>query len=292
MKKLALTSLLAFMAVSGAHAANVIDGNPLYMPKAGHFYSETTLATHSEPGRVWALGEDFGYGISDKLAVDVSTAFGEQDAFDTYSWSNLALGLTFRAIDDASMKLDVVGSYVAGSPVDSTLAALVPGALMYHVPGTTEWFDKDATSYTWTLGVRGGFVGSNWTVAAHALFNYWNTESFKWGADAGEQGFHTIALGLDGQFVIDPHWNLVAGVEYVGVLDKEAFGIPGATIENAGKWSGEFGVNYNIDATKYVGVYVNGVMDHWKGDGIMAGTEKGWGFEKGFGFGAKFGIDF
>ena len=284
MKKLALTSLLAFMAVSGAHAANVIDGNPLYMPKAGHFYSETTLATHSEPGRVWALGEDFGYGISDKLAVDVSTAFGEQDAFDTYSWSNLALGLTFRAIDDASMKLDVVGSYVAGAPIDPRLGG---GALMYHVPGTTEWFDKDATNYTWTLGVRGGFVGSNWTVAAHALFNYSNTESFKWGADAGEQGFHTIALGLDGQFVICPSFNLVAGVEYMGVLDKEARGIPGWTIENAGKWSGELGVNYNIDATKYVGMYINGEMLHNHGD---AANE--WGFEKGFGFGAKFGIDF
>ena len=39
MKKIALTSLLSVFAVSGAYAANTIDGNPLYMPKAGHFYS-------------------------------------------------------------------------------------------------------------------------------------------------------------------------------------------------------------------------------------------------------------
>ena len=44
MKKLALTSLLAMFAVSGANAANVIDGNPLYMPEQNHFYSVTTAA--------------------------------------------------------------------------------------------------------------------------------------------------------------------------------------------------------------------------------------------------------
>lgn len=284
MKKLALTSLLAVFAVSGAHAANVIDGNPLYMPKAGHFYSVTTLGTHSEPGRTWALGEEFGYGITNKLAVEVGTSFGEQDAFDIYSWSDLSLSLAFRALDEGAWKLDVVAGYVAGAPTEARLGG---GALMYHVPGETKWFDKDAASYTWTAGVRGGYVGHNWTVAAHALFKYWNTESFKWNAASGEQGFHQIALGLDGQYVIDPSWSLLAGVEYTGVLDKEAFGIPGFTIENAGSWTGSFGVNYNIDATKYVGAYINGEMLHDHGD---AANE--WGFEKGFGFGAKFGIDF
>lgn len=37
MKKLALTSLFAVFAVSGAHAANIIDGNPLYRPDQGRF---------------------------------------------------------------------------------------------------------------------------------------------------------------------------------------------------------------------------------------------------------------
>ena len=47
MKKLALTSLLAVFAISGAHAANVIDGNPLYMPGQNHFYSVSTLGSHT-----------------------------------------------------------------------------------------------------------------------------------------------------------------------------------------------------------------------------------------------------
>ena len=62
MKKLALTSLLAVFAISGAHAANVIDGNPLYMPEQNHFYSVTTLGSHTEDS-VYSAGEEFGYGI-------------------------------------------------------------------------------------------------------------------------------------------------------------------------------------------------------------------------------------
>ena len=48
MKKIALTSLLAVFTASGAMAANVIDGNPLYMPGQNHFYSVTNLSSHTE----------------------------------------------------------------------------------------------------------------------------------------------------------------------------------------------------------------------------------------------------
>ena len=67
-----------------------------------------------------------------------------------------------------------------------------------------------------------------------------------------------------------------------------------ADVENAGVWTGYFGVNYNIDTTKFIGAYVGATMDHWKGDAdkLVAVPEKGWGFKDGFGFGMKFGIDF
>ena len=102
-----------------------------------------------------------------------------------------------------------------------------------------------------------------------------------------------LTLGVDGQFVLDSHWNLVGGVEYIGItndhLAYDGNEMP-AKVKNAGLWTGYFGVNYNIDATKYVGAYINGTMDHWKGD--AAKGEKGWGFEDGFGYGLKFGIQF
>ena len=118
MKKLALTSLLAVFAVSGAHAANVIDGNPLYMPKAGHAYSVTALESHTEPGRTWVLGEEFGYGISDKLAVIAGADFTERSVektFDTYAWDSFKLGAAFRALDMGAWKADLIGQYKANS---------------------------------------------------------------------------------------------------------------------------------------------------------------------------------
>ena len=283
MKKLALSSLIAVFAVSGAHAANVIDGNPLYMPKANHFYSVTELGSHSEKS-VYGLSEEFGYGITDKLAVSLSTMLLEDNVFDQFAWDNMALGVTFRALDMGPWKVDALAAYKVGNvylhnkdlrPADDNF-----------------WFDKDLTEYTWTAGVRGGYTTSKFTVAAKALFNYENTNSFNWNGDEGHQGLHTLTLGVDGQYVLCDKLNLVGSVAYTGVLDKEYRGTPGAKYENEGKWDAELGVNYNIDATKFVGLYVNGTVDHWKGDADEARTDKGWGFQDGFGFGAKFGIDF
>lgn len=259
MKKIALTSLLAVFAVSGAHAANVIDGNPLYMPKAGHFYSETSVASHSEHESMWVLSEAFGYGITDKLAVAVETELGESHEFDNMAWGALKLGATYRALDMGAWKLDAYGAYEVDPVWDD------------HA----EFLDKTTTGYTWTLGVRGGYTTARWTVAGHAAFNYAGNESFNW----NEEGAHTWALGLDAQYVICPRLSVLAGAEYKGVTDDGA--------KNAGTWTGTFGVNYNIDATKYVGLYVDGEMNHRGG---TANDE--WEIEDGFGFGAKFGIDF
>lgn len=273
MKKLALTSLLAVFAVSGAHAANVIDGNPLYMPKAGHFYSVTSLSSHTD-GTPYILGEEFGYGITDRFAVDVKTSLNENKAFDEYAWDDLSLNAAFRAIDMGGWKFDLVGAYSAEG--------------MYNHPaphGEDAWFDKDSMYYAWTAGVRGGYVAGSWTVAGHALYNYFNSESFNW----KDHGMHIWQLGLDAQYVIDSHWSVLAGVEYTGVSNDHYYldGEDGGKVKNAGEWNGTLGANYNIDATKYVGVYVNGDLNHQGGD-----NHNKWVAEKGFGFGAKFGIDF
>lgn len=286
MKKIALTSLLAVVAATGAHAANAIDGNPLYMPRAGNFYSETSLASHTENGTPYVLGEEFGYGVTDKLAVKIDTSLSENNSFDDYAWNNLSLNATFRALDKGAWKADVyAGVDMGGNPA----AWMIPGGGLvahYKAADKTYWFDKDLTGYTWTAGVRGGYMTSLFTVAGHVEYNYMNSEMFNW----GDAGMHTLSLGLDGQFVINSDWNLVGGVEYTGVTnDHMAYDDmeDPAETKNAGVWNGYFGVNYNIDATKYVGAYVNGAMDHWKDNG-----EKGWDLEKGFGFGAKFGIQF
>ncbi|MBO4672244.1 MAG: hypothetical protein J5608_01160 [Alphaproteobacteria bacterium] len=273
MKKLALSSLIAVFAVSGAHAANVIDGNPLYMPKANHFYSVTDLSSHSETTKDLTLTEDFGYGITDRLAVEVSTALyegaedpGDDEMFDVYGMGNVSLKATFRALDLGAWKVDAYGKYASEG---ATIFAHSDGA------DDTFWFDKDLINYRWTAGVRGGYTTSLFTVAGHVEFDYLNTESFNW----NDEGLHTWTVGVDGQFVIDENWNLVAGVEYKGRTDDG--------LKNAGTWAGMAGVNYNIDATKFVGAYVKADMKHWKDNG-----EKGWELNDGFGYGVRFGIDF
>ncbi len=262
MKKIALTSLLAVVAASGAHAANIIDGNPLYMPGQNRFYSVTDLYSHSEDTDSYTLMEEFGYGILDNLAVNVRAGMAEVDAFDDYGMGNLGVKLTFRALDLGAWKADVYGEY-----------GINGGSIFWHSDAAddTFWFDKDMTEYNWTAGIRGGYTTSVFTVAGRVEFAYENSESFNW----GDEGMHTWTFGLDGQYVINDDFNLVATVEYKGLSDSWA--------KNAGRWLGEFGVNYNIDATKFVGLYVNGEIAHATGD---------WEWEDGFGFGAKFGIDF
>ena len=259
MKKIALTSLLAFMAVSGAHAANVIDGNPLYMPRAGHFYSVTSLGSHSEASENWTLGEEFGYGITDQLAINIETSAGEADSFDAYGWNDFSVTGAFRALDNGNWKLDLVGTYGV-TPV-----------YPYHRP----FLAKEDTWYGWVAGVRGGYVDSAFTIAGHVNYAYMNTESFNW----GDEGLHSWIAGIDGQFVIDQDWNLVAGAEYTGITNDG--------FKNAGTWEGYFGMNYNFDATKFIGAYVSASMNHHGGDNFDE-----WEFDDGVGFGMRFGIDF
>ncbi len=255
MKKLALTSLMAVFAVSAANAAAIND-NPLYRPTKGHAYSITEIASHTEHTDTWALRQGFGYGITDKLAVTVSTDFAEQDWFDHSSWGDLTVGANFRALDMGNIKADVYGAYTV-TPVWGD-----------HAP----FLDKDNTLYGWTVGARAGYVTDMWTVAGHFEFTYGNTESFNW----NDEGLHMLRAGIDGFVSLTSDWALYAGAEYTGYTDDW---MP----DDSGIWNGKLGVNYNIDANKFVGAYISTTLRHATGD---------WEFDDGIGFGGKFGIQF
>ena len=260
MKKIALTSLLAVFAAAGAHAANTMDGNPLYMPQKGHFYSVTELSSATTATDIVTLGEEFGYGITDRLAVNVETSVSEADWFEGNSWDDAALNLTYRLIGDGAWKLDVMGGYGV-MPVWGD-----------HRP----FLDKDDTFYGWTVGVRGGYVTADWTLSAHANFMYVNTESFNWGDDDGYWANHWLNLGVAGHWTMSDMWSAFASADYNKILDHYN--------DNYGWWDIQLGLNMNIDDTKYVGAYINKEIDH-----TAAGT---WDVVDGFGFGVKFGIDF
>lgn len=260
MKKLALTSLLAVFAVGGAHAANIIDGNPLYRPGEGRFYSVTSVGSHTKAVDEVGLYEEFGYGITEDMTVVVGTSAGQADWFDSMSWNTLSLGINYRMFDQGAWKADLLASYSV-APVWGDHASFM---------------DKDTTLYNWTVGVRGGYVGAGFTIAGHVMFDYIGTESFNW--DERDGGLHLMRFGIDGQYVINDSWNLVGAAEYTAWIDGDMWKL------NLGSWDFAFGANYNIDETKFVGAYITKEMSHV--------AEGDWEFADGFGFGVKFGIEF
>ena len=112
MKKLVLTSLLAVFAATGANAA--INDNPMYRPDQGKFYSVTDLMSNTEYADTWVLNEKFGYGITDRASIYVSTALGEGEWFDTMEWGMFEVGADYRLLDDMNWKVDAYGSYAVG----------------------------------------------------------------------------------------------------------------------------------------------------------------------------------
>ena len=270
MKKLVLTSLMAVFAVSGAHAANVINNNPLYRPEAGQFYSVTSVDSSTEDTKVVGLNEEFGYGITNRLAVAVSTSAAQADWFDATLWNDVHFGLNLRALDMGNWKGDIYASYGV-EPIWGHNVNMVPGKK------NVDFLDKDLTAYDWTVGVRGGYVADMWTVAGHVAFGYLNSESFNW----NDEGIHTLAAGVDGQLVLNQYWNLIAGAEYTTILDDK---IDGVKVEHPGVWTAKFGANFNFDSDKFLGAYVTKEMSHEE-----AGK---WEVADGFGFGATFGIQF
>jgi len=130
------------------------------------------------------------------------------------------------------------------------------------------FYDKDANLYTWSAGVRGGYVTRDWTLAGSVVYGYTNTEAFNW----GDEGLRSLALGLSGQYLIDNNWNVVAGLTYdiLSITD----GVP----TDADTLTGKLGVNYNFTDDMYLGGYVT---YEFLQDG-----------DKDVGLGVRFGVQF
>ncbi len=255
MKKLVLTSLLTVFAVSGAHAAGMLD-NPLYRPDQGMFYSMTDLESNTNSTTRLDLGEEFGYGITDRLAVGIAMSMAENNWFDQSEWGQLGIGVNYRLLDMEKWKADIYGSY---------------GVNPVWAYGKS-FMEENETNYAWNIGMRAGYVTDAWTLAGYIDFDYVNTESFNWGDD----GWHYLTLGADLLVALNEDWDLALGAQYTGIMDDR--------VENAGQWEGKIGANYLIDDNMFVGIYLAKYMAH---------TNPGqWTVADGFGYGAKFGIQF
>ena len=210
---------------SAALAANVINGNPLYSPAQGRFYNLfTPIEVNSEFDR-FVMADEFGYGITDKLTAMVQTA-GSYDSSDNpqfgkWSWNHLQVGLDWTLADDGEYQADVYGRAM-------------------QVYDTRQHLETIA--YNWTVGAQVGRQTDKWTVAGVVEVDYLNDDVDYKNADAW-----AMSVGVQGQYILNDNWNLVGDLMFDFDLFDDYY--------DGEQLRVKVGANYNLDTTKYVGVY-------------------------------------
>lgn len=151
---------------------------------------------------------------------------------------------------------------------------------------TSALFDKnggiETYAYFWSAKTKFGYVSSNWTLAGLLSFGHLNDDIDSLLKNYLPNGvnfdYTLIEFGLEGQYILNNDWNLVAGISYETDIDGDK-DLYGDDVMNF-----NFGINYNIDATKFVGLSTTYDLNYNKDN--HADESQEWELE------AKFGIDF
>ncbi len=250
MKKLVLASLLGAFAISGANAAVGdygewrvrMDSNPLYRPMEGRFYSITNLDTNTDFD-LYSLGEELGFGLSNRWSIFLNTHGSldtdyhniqkdlngvnlDDEGRNKYQWDDLAIGLSFRFIDNGPWVADIYGK--AQQKYDNA--------------------DKFETrAYNWTLGAKFGFIGwDRWTLAFSAQADYLKDDL----ADADFDAWG-MDIGVDALLNFNQHWNVVAGLHYdfnIQKSDEYTYYVDNPLVV-------KLGFDWNFNDWTYLGVY-------------------------------------
>lgn len=219
--------ITALISVTGAaNAANVINGNPLYSPAKGRFYNLFTPIEANSKFDRFVMADEFGYGITDKLVAMIQTA-GAYDSSDNpefgkWSWNHLQVGLDWTLVDDGESQAEIYGR---GMQVYDTRQHL------------------ETIAYNWTIGAQMGRVTENWTLAGVVELDYLNDD-----VDYKNSEAWAMTVGIQGQYIVNDNWNWVADLMFDFDLFDDYYN--GERLRLGG------GLNYNLDATKYIGFYV------------------------------------
>lgn len=262
---------MAFVAITGANAANVINGNPLYRPAEGHFVSETYLTTgedtYANPQWVhgYDLTERFMYGFTDDLAlgVDATASYDTDNSFDSESLENkhqlsfesVYFNASYRFMDICAFKADFIGSVGREFITQDGL----------HTGATV-----------WGAGVKAGLDLGDMAIAG-TIFARDIDLDVNFGDAHGGAEMWTMTADIEAQLVLSDEFNLVAGAIYS--FDVSDTGYYNDYMEVDNPLVGKVGVNYNLDETKYFGAYATYDMN-------ADSQAHAWGI------GVKFGIDF
>ena len=231
MKKIFLP-LGIFGVVGAGQAANVINGGPFDGPLAGDFYNVWTPLEVNSKFERFVMSDDFEYGISDDFSIRVSTS-GSYDSSDNpqygkWSWNNLDFGFDWTLWQQGELISEVYGD-------------------VKQVYDTKH--NLQTVAYNWTAGARVGRMAERWAVAGIVQVDYLND-------DLPHDTFDAWAMrvGAIGQYLIDDNWNVLGSLMFdFDLFDKY--------------YDGEqlmlkFAVNYNLDTTKYLGMYAKKDLVH------------------------------
>lgn len=270
MKKIAVTSVLAVIAATGANAANVIDGNPLYRPTLKHYVSETTLTTgensYANPRLAYGydLTENFMYGFTDRFALGVegTMSYDIDNANDSIldhahqlALENVYVNASYRFMDMCAFKADVLASVGREFVMRDGL----------HTIATV-----------WGAGVKAGLDLGDFTIAGTIGVNDIDMD-VRLGGLAGGTEMWTLSAEVEAQYVINEDFNVVAGAAYK--FDVSHDGYYEDLLQMNNPLVGKAGVNYNFDETKYIGAYATYDMN-------AEHQSQAWGAS------VRFGIDF
>lgn len=232
MKKIFVFSAVLFVFSSVANATNVINGNPLYNPARGRFYNIFTPVELNTKLERFVLSDELGYGVSDEFAIHVATS-GSYDSsdhpeFGKWAWNDLEFGFDWDLWDEGEHHAEIYGD-------------------VKQIYNTRD--NLQTVAYNWTVGARMGRMTDDWTVVGVVQVDYLNDDLPNDTFDAW-----AMTVGMQGQYILDNNWNFVANL----MFDFDLF-------DNY--YDGEqlrfgVGLNYNIDTTKYLGMYVEKDVVH------------------------------
>lgn len=232
MKKILVLFGAMVITVSGAEAANVINGNPFYSPQQGRFYNIWTPMQVNSKFDKFVMADEFGYGVTDDFTVMLQTA-GSYDSSDNpmfgkWAWNHLQVGVDWALANDGGKQADVYGRVM-------------------QVYDTRQ--NLETIAYNWTLGAQVGRVADDWTVAGVVEVDYLNDDVDYVNADAW-----AMTVGIQGQYIVNDRWNWVGEL----MFDFDLFD----NYYNGEQLQLKIGANYNLSATKYIGWYVQKDLVH------------------------------
>ena len=218
--------------IGGANAAHVINGNPLYNPAAGRFYNIFQPVEFDTKFERFVMADEFGYGVSDAFAIHVATS-GSYDSsdhpeFGKWSWNDLEFGFDWDLWSEDQYHAEIYGD-------------------VKQIYNTKE--NLQTVAYNWAAGARVGRMTDNWTVVGIVQLDYLNDDLPQDTFDAW-----AMTVGLQGQYILNQNWNVVGEM----LFDYDLFG----KYYDGERLRFGVGLNYNIDVTKYVGVYTSKDVVH------------------------------